>query len=122
MALSNIRSTTHHIADTTIGRESIFIGVLTSTGNVQIDGIFEGDIVSAQHVQIRNSGRVRATLDVISCTITGSITGKVRASNDVVIESSARAWCEIESPALRIEPGAVFKGSSNGKDNDNVIF
>jgi cytoskeletal protein CcmA (bactofilin family) len=122
MTLSNIRNTPHHIADTTIGRESIFIGVLTSTGNVHIDGIYEGDIHSAQHVQIRSSGRVRATLDVISCTISGLITGKVRASDTVVIEASARAWCEIESPTLHIEPGAIFKGSSNGKDNDNVIL
>lgn len=122
MSFSHPRTQQHHIFETTIGSNSIFVGVLTTAGNVQVDGVFEGDINSSRHIQISQLGRVRATINALTCTIKGSITGKIIAQHDVVIESTARAWCEIDSPALRVEPGAVFKGMSHGKHDDPVIL
>lgn len=121
MALSHVRSTQHHIFETKIGSDSIFVGALTTDGSVDIEGIFEGELHSSRHIQISHIGRVRASINALTCTIKGAITGKICAHNDVVIESTARAWCEIDAPSLRVEPGAVFKGTSNGKHEDPVI-
>lgn len=116
MAPSRIQKNQYRAAETTIGIGSMFVGVLTSDGNVQIDGVFEGELTSALHVLVNNSGRVRAQMQVTACTINGSVIGNINASSDVVVESTARIWGEIDAATLQIQPGAVFKGSSHGKD------
>lgn len=116
MALQRFRNPQYHTVETTIGNSSIFVGILTSDGNVQIDGIFEGEVNTTLHVQVSRSGRVRAHLQAAACTVSGSVVGNIHATNDVVIESCARVWGQIEAPSLHVQPGAVFKGSSHGKD------
>jgi cytoskeletal protein CcmA (bactofilin family) len=121
MAQSRIRSTQHHIVETTIGKECVFVGTLTSDGNIQVNGVFEGDITSSMHVQVNQTGRVRAHLNVASCTIRGSVVGNITATNDVIIESSAKVWGQIDSTTLHIQPGAMFKGTSHGKADLQMI-
>lgn len=120
MALLRTRNPQYHTAETIIGNSSILIGILTSDGNVQVDGVFEGEITTSLHVQVGSSGRVRAHMQVAACTITGSVVGNIHASNDVIIEASARVWGQIEAPSLQIQPGAVFKGSSHGNDEQST--
>lgn len=122
MAIANLRTPAHHIADTTIGTNSILVGVLSSDSNINIEGVFEGEISAAQHVQISNTGRVRAVINTVTCTVNGSVVGNIHASNSVTIQPSARVWGEIDAATLQIEPGAVFKGVANGSDNDDDIF
>lgn len=122
MALPNMRNSSHHIVDTTIGSNSMLVGILTSDGNVNIDGVFEGEIAAAQHIAISSAGRVRAQINTHSCTINGSMVGNIRATSAVAIQPSARVWGEIDTPTLQIEPGAVFKGVANGSDDADDIF
>lgn len=122
MAVPHMRTTSQHIVDTTIGASSILIGVLQSDGNINIEGVFEGEIASAQHVRISNIGRVRALINAIACTINGSLVGNIRATQAVIIEPSARVWGEVDAPTLQIEPGAVFKGVANGSEDADDIF
>ncbi len=116
MASSHLRNTQYRVAETIISNECLFVGVLTSDGNVQIDGVFEGEITSSLHVQVNNSGRVRAHVHVNACTVHGSVVGNIIATSDVVLTSSARVWGQIDAASLQIQQGAVFKGSSQGKD------
>lgn len=122
MAIANVRNPSQHIADTTIGANSMLVGVLRSDGNISIEGVFEGEIAAAQHVRISNVGRVRAIINAIACTINGSMVGNIRATNAVIIQPSARVWGEVDAPTLQIEPGAVFKGVANGSDDADDIF
>jgi cytoskeletal protein CcmA (bactofilin family) len=118
MAPSHLRSTQYRVAETTIGKDCLFVGALTTDGNVQIDGVFEGEITSTMHVQVNNTGRVRAHLNVDACTVHGSVVGNIIATSDVVLASSARVWGQIDATSLQIQQGAVFKGSSQGKDEE----
>ncbi|MEY3990355.1 MAG: hypothetical protein RI985_1436 [Chloroflexota bacterium] len=120
--MANNRTTQTHYTDTIIGSDSMFDGVLNSDGNIRIDGLFDGEIISTLNLHVSDVGRVRARIHTATCTITGSVMGNIQATNDVVIESSARVWGEIESPTLQIEPGAVFKGKSNGKSDNDALF
>lgn len=116
------RTTQTHYTDTIIGNGSMFDGILKSDGNIRIDGLFDGEIISTLNLHVSDVGRVRARIHAATCTITGSVMGKILATSDVVIESSARVWGEIASPTLQIEPGAVFKGKSNGKEDGDALF
>lgn len=122
MSSSSMRTQSKHFTDTIIGASSIFVGVLYSEGNIQINGVLEGEITAAQHVRIGNAGRVRAIINTISCTINGSLVGNIRANHTVLIEPSARVWGDIDAPTLQIEPGAVFKGVAHGSDEADDIF
>lgn len=119
MALSRMNNPQYRTSETIIGSNSILVGVLTSEGNIQIDGIIEGEVATTLHVHVNSSGRVRADMKVNSCTINGSVVGNIHASNEVIIESSARVWGQIESETLQVQPGAVFKGSSQGADTQS---
>jgi cytoskeletal protein CcmA (bactofilin family) len=124
MATSQIRKAQYHVAETTIRSDAMFVGILTSSGNVQIDGMIEGEIHSSLHVHVSHEGRVRAQIHAGACTINGSVVGNITATHDVIIESAARVWGQIESPSLQIQPGAIFKGTSHGKDtqDENDMF
>ncbi|MFZ9857512.1 MAG: bactofilin family protein [Roseiflexaceae bacterium] len=99
-------------AETIVGSCSVFVGVMTCAGNIQIDGVFEGDLSATIHIS--KSGRVRAHIDTNTCTIHGAVIGDIIATSEVVMTASARVWGEIDTPTLQIQPGAVFKGTSNG--------
>jgi cytoskeletal protein CcmA (bactofilin family) len=122
MAKPNIRNSSYQIVDTTVGSSSMLVGVLNSDGNINIEGVFEGEIASAQHVGISTAGRVRAIINAISCTINGSLVGNIHATDAVIIQPSARVWGEIDAPTLQIEPGAVFKGVANGTNDADDMF
>lgn len=99
------------ISETIIGSKSIFIGSFSGNGNMIIDGIVEGDIDVAGELNVSSIGRVRAKIKAAKCIIAGAITGKVTALHQVMIEPTAKAWCDISTAELTIAPGATFKGS-----------
>ncbi len=85
----------------------IFDGVL------QIDSLVKGSIRSAYGtLMMSRHGRVEADVDVRIAIIDGSLDGKLRATEHVVLESSARVSGEIHTPSLEIRDGAVFEGTS----------
>lgn len=98
--------------ETIIGPNSLLVGELTSNGNMQIDGIVEGTIKSEGVLTIGSSGRVRATVQSTGCVVHGAINGDIHATSFVSLAQTAKAWCQIETPTLSIDPGAIFKGTA----------
>lgn len=98
--------------ETIIGRQCILTGVLTSNSNVRIDGVVEGEIAVTGEVTISATGRIRANIRATICKVGGAITGHIKARDAVIIEETAKAYCEIHVPSLTVARGATFKGSS----------
>lgn len=98
-------------SDTVIGSSSMFIGSFSGKGNMIIDGIVEGDINLDGTINVTSQGRVRAHIQAAACVIAGAITGKITALYHVMMEPTAKAWCDIKTNELKIAAGATFKGS-----------
>ncbi len=112
MAVPKMSYMNNGAIETIIGRECMLVGVLNSKNNIQIDGLVEGDIHADGEVSVGVSGRIRANITALICTISGSITGRITAFEIVKIEETAKAYCEIHAPNLSVARGATFKGAS----------
>jgi cytoskeletal protein CcmA (bactofilin family) len=56
------------------------------------------------------TGEVSADIEVGEAIIDGQVHGNIRATNRVELQSHARVFGDIESPAVAILPGAIFEG------------
>ncbi len=87
--------------------EVIFDGVL------QVDSLVKGSIRSAFGTLVMTEkGRIEADVDVRIAIIAGCLTGNLRATEYVVLESGARVSGDIHTPSLEVRDGAVFEGTS----------
>ena len=93
------------VANTPVGGEIRFEGTL------RVDGYAAGFVHSPTGTLIiGESGEVRADMIVATAMIDGLLLGNVHATESVVLGSRARVFGDIESPALSIQPGAIFEG------------
>ena len=115
MALKREESKISHInpadAHTILGREAKFSGKLTFEGAVRIDGRFEGEIETDDLLLVGPGAEVKATLNVGSVVINGTVEGDVYAKASVEIKAPGKLRGNITTPTLVIEKGVTFDGS-----------
>lgn len=80
-------------------------------GALPIDCYVSGVISSLTGTLIvGEAGEVEADVSAANAIINGLVRGSIRATESVELTSSARVIGNIETPALSIQPGAVFEG------------
>ncbi len=79
-------------------------GSLRSHGQVQIDGIVNGD-VTASEITLGQSGTVIGTLTARRISLFGTLHGEI-AGGEVYVGSTARIHARIGHDGLTVEPGA----------------
>ena len=86
-------------------------GEITFEGTLRVEGYAAGSLRSLTGTLIiGESGEVEADIVVATAMIDGLLRGNVHVTESVVLGSHARVFGDIESPALSIQPGAVFEG------------
>jgi cytoskeletal protein CcmA (bactofilin family) len=95
---------------TILGPESSFDGKLTFSGAVRIDGRFSGEIVTDDVLVVGEGAEVKATVEVGSLILNGTLRGNVRAKRAVELHAPARLYGDIETPAIVINHGVLFEG------------
>lgn len=84
---------------------------VTFEGVLHFDGYSIGNINSPQGTLVLTQrGRIEADIDVAIAVINGSVTGNIRASERVVLDSNARVTGLITTRALSVRLGAVLDG------------
>lgn len=84
-------------------------GTVTSQGELQIDGVIEGD-VRASALTIGESGAVKGEVIAESVIVRGSVEGCIRGRK-VQLCQGAKVHGDIFHASLAIEPNAVFEGA-----------
>lgn len=97
---------------TLLGKGSEFEGKLTFEGQVRIDGKFNGQIITKDVLVIGDGARVQAEINAGTVIINGTVEGNVRASQLIELHAPARVKGNLETPALTMDRGVVFEGSS----------
>jgi cytoskeletal protein CcmA (bactofilin family) len=83
-------------------------GEFSFEGTLRVDGYAAGFLRSLTGTLIiGESGEAEADIIVI---IDGCVRGNIHATESVVLGSRARVFGNVESPALSIQPGAIFEG------------
>ncbi|HEX9637065.1 MAG TPA: polymer-forming cytoskeletal protein [Acidobacteriota bacterium] len=77
---------------------------------LRIDGKFHGKILSANNLIVGESAEIDAEIDVGGISISGKVSGTVRASQRLEILAKGRVFASLNTPCLIIEEGALFQG------------
>jgi len=93
-----------------IGPGSIFEGKFYISGNIQIDGKFEGEIKTEQSLIIGETGKVKTDLEANNVILAGTMIGNIIAQSEVRLEQTGRLMGDITTPVLKIQPGLVAQG------------
>lgn len=98
--------------DSLLGKGSEFDGKLTFEGQVRIDGKFSGQIMTKDVITIGPGARVNADITAGTVIVNGTVEGTIRASALVELHPPARVKGTIETPAMSMEKGVIFEGST----------
>ncbi len=90
-------------------------GELQFHSSFRLDGKVEGSVRSEAELVIGSEGVVEGEIEVARCVVGGTVRGTVKATERVVLHSTAKVWGDIYTPALVMEEGAALEGKVNMK-------
>lgn len=94
-----------------VGKSLKIQGHIVSEEDLTIDGDVEGTIVVGDHTLTVGSGAtVKADLTARTITLSGTVIGKVRAHELLVLEATGSVIGAIVAARLRMADGAVVEG------------
>lgn len=101
-----------------LDRGSIFRGELEFEDTMRIDGRFNGKISSKNELIVGESAHVEGDFHLGRVAISGTVLGKIVATQRVEIHRNGKVYADIDTPALIIEEGAIFQGNCTMGDRD----
>ncbi len=104
-----------------LGKGAEFVGKLIFSGNVRIDGDFQGEIVGEGSVDIGQGAKVKANMTVGSVYIGGDVQGSIQVKEKINIHSTGRLYGDVKTPVFVMEEGSVFDGRSHMVDQKAQI-
>ncbi len=93
-----------------IGEGSVFVGKFYVHGSLQIDGKFEGEIRTEDHLVIGETGKVKTDIVANRVTVGGTLVGNIEAVEEVRLLETGRVLGNIVTPQLLVEGGVVSQG------------
>jgi cytoskeletal protein CcmA (bactofilin family) len=94
-----------------IGKSLKIEGRIVSEEDLTIDGVVEGTIVLGDHsLTVGSAATVKADLTARVITVSGAVTGKVRAHELLILGPTASVVGEIVASRLRMAEGAIVAG------------
>jgi cytoskeletal protein CcmA (bactofilin family) len=102
-------------APSIISSDLVVKGTLTSTGDIQIDGVVEGDVRSVGLV-IGEKAEIHGEIFAEDLTVRGKVTGRIRARK-VQLAATSHVEGDILHEAFAVEAGAFFEGNCRHSDN-----
>ena len=99
-----------------IGTDLTITGNLICKGDVQVDGIVEGDI-QGSNVIVGESATVTGIISAEEVVVRGHVVGSVH-SRRVMLQTTSQVEGDIYHQSLSIEQGAMFEGKSRRTNDD----
>lgn len=109
---------TRPLPPTIISPDVHVVGNITSNGEIQIDGIVEGDVKGVT-LCIGHTGSVSGSITAESTLVRGKVSGQI-TSKVVTLTASARVSGDVIHESLTIEAGARLEGHCLRIDADTV--
>jgi cytoskeletal protein CcmA (bactofilin family) len=95
-----------------LGKGASFEGKLVFEGTVHVNGNFTGDIRSPDTLIIGEGAKVQGDVFVGTLIVNGEVSGTLRARTLIQLHAPARVRGTLVTPALVIDRGAVFDGTT----------
>lgn len=95
--------------ETVLGAGCTLDGTLVSTGNVRLDGTFNGSLDIHGNVLVGETAKIEADITAKNISIAGAVRGNVNGKK-VQLLRTGRVWGDITAIALSTEEGAYIDG------------
>ncbi|MBN2434342.1 MAG: polymer-forming cytoskeletal protein [Spirochaetes bacterium] len=96
---------------TVFGADTEFYGDLNYKQSLQVNGYFEGEIVSDGFLVIGKGAMVKANVKAKSVIVSGEIHGNIEATDNIEIHENGKLYGNIRTTKLKIADGVVFEGN-----------
>ena len=94
-----------------IGSGTVITGDIHSKGDIRIDGVLKGSVITEGKVVLGKEGVIEGDIGCSAADISGTIKAKITVSQLLSLKASAKLNGDITTNKLSIEPGAEFTGS-----------
>ena len=109
----NVNTENESNAINIVGVGTEITGDINTNGDMRIDGVLNGNIVTEGKLVVGETGKVKGEVDCKNSEVLGMIEGKIKVKELLSLNSSARIYGDMITKKLSIEPGAVFTGNCN---------
>lgn len=99
-----------------IDRDSHFDGVFRTSGDLLIEGEYEGEIHCDGTVTIADSARVSGTVQAGMVSVAGALLGEVDCAGRFEILASGQVSASVISGAIIVREGAFYEGEMRMRD------
>lgn len=107
--------------NTVVGKGTVLEGCFEVHEGIRVDGILKGQLTASGALVVGSSGEVKAdSVRVKDAVIAGRLEGKLEASHQVKLESSAVLVGDITAQVLIVEEGATFRGVCNAGESTEM--
>lgn len=97
--------------ETVIGPNTNFSGRLVCDGSVRIDGVCEeGEIETVGNIVVGPEAKVGATLIAENVSVSGAVTGNIRASGRLEVLSTGKVWGDVDVGSFLLDDDGYFEG------------
>jgi len=105
-----------------IGENSVFEGRFYVSGSILIEGKFDGEIKTEDHLTVGPTGKVKTDIYARKVTVGGTLIGNITASEEVDLLANGKVLGNISTPKLNVEDGVLIQGmvTITGGQTDNV--
>ncbi len=117
--MAKMNETDNSAAVNLISQGTEITGDIKSTGDIRIDGVLNGNLVTKGKVVIGPTGRIKGEVECKNSEVSGVIDGKISVTQLLNLKVSSKINGTIITNKLSIEPGAIFTGNCSMKDGEN---
>ena len=97
--------------ETIIGSNTNFNGHLKCDGSVRIDGVCEGGVIeTVGNIIVGPGAMVAADLVASNVSVSGAVSGKIKASGRLEILSTGRVWGDVDVASFLLDEEGYFRG------------
>jgi cytoskeletal protein CcmA (bactofilin family) len=102
---------------TVIGRTTRVRGRLSGDGDLQIEGLVVGEVVTTGNVTVEAHGMVGANVHGRRLVVRGAVQGDLLGEEAVILEDGARVVGDVRAPRVAIAHGALMRGEVQTADD-----
>ncbi|HOD14025.1 MAG: polymer-forming cytoskeletal protein [Spirochaetes bacterium] len=95
---------------TVFSKDTELNGELSFKKSLQINGTFEGEIVSGGFLVVGEGAVVKANIRAKTVIIIGTVYGNIEATSRLEIHTTGKLYGNIRTAKLQIADGVVFEG------------
>ena len=96
---------------------TIIKGDINSPADFRLDGILEGNFISAGKLVIGSTGKIKGTIVAKNADIEGAFDGKINVEEILTLKSTASVHGEVVCGKLAVENGANFTATCSMKSS-----